>query len=105
MGAMGAMPPKFANLISGALLGFGLISIGFVAKTEMSVETLNGLKMLGTLLPALVLVIGIICFLLLNRLSAAKLAAINTEVIERREARENGEMDAKAAASQKPVET
>lgn len=86
MGAMGAMPPKFANLISGALLGFGLIKIGFVAKTEMSLETLNGLKMMGTLLPALCLVIGIICFLLLNRLKADRLKSINDEVTDRRAA-------------------
>ncbi len=84
MGAMGAMPPKFANLISGALLGFGLISIGFKAKTVMSPETLNGLKMMGTLLPAICLVIGIACFLMLNRLDAAKLKSINEEVEARR---------------------
>lgn len=86
MGAMGAMPPKFANLISGALLGFGLISIGFVAKTEMSAETLNGLKMLGTLLPAICMVIGIVCFLLLNRLNSERLKSINDEVEARKAA-------------------
>lgn len=92
MGAMGAMPPKFANLISGALLGFGLISIGFKAKTVMSPETLNGLKMMGTLLPAFCLVIGIACFLLLNNLNAIKLKSINDEVMARRAVATSGEV-------------
>ena len=96
MGAMGALPPKFANIISGAVLGFGLVAIGFVAHTEMSAATLNSLKMIGTVIPAIFLVIGIICFLLLNRLTPDKLKVLNDEVNARREA----ERAAKAAEAE-----
>ncbi|MGB9858540.1 MAG: MFS transporter [Moorellaceae bacterium] len=87
MSAMGAMPPKFANLLSGVIIGYGLRAVGYVAKTEMSPATLNGIKMLGTILPAICLVFGAVCFLLLNRLTGEKIKAINEEVMARRAAK------------------
>lgn len=83
LNSIGSYPPKFGNLISGYITGFGLVAIGFVANTEMAAATLTGLKALATILPGVLLVIGVLIMLFGNKLNRKTVAMMNEEVLAR----------------------
>lgn len=76
--------PKIANIIVGSIVGFGLASIGYVANTDMTPETVSGMIKLVNLVPIGFLVLGILLILFINKLSPAKMNEIQLELQAKR---------------------
>ncbi|UWG98219.1 MFS transporter [Dehalobacter sp. DCM] len=80
--AMFTLPIKIGIAIGGAVAGYGLAGIGYVAKAPVTPELISGVKMLITAIPGIAAIIGIIV-LLFYKLSATKLAQYQKEIRER----------------------
>jgi Na+/melibiose symporter-like transporter len=56
------MPGKIGTAISGLVLGLGLAAIGFDPNVEVTEGVVMGLRIIMSLLPAIIMALGIIAF-------------------------------------------
>jgi len=75
---------KFGSAIGGALPGFILAAVGFVANTELTESAMNGIHWMTTLLPAILFIAGGV-LMIFYKLDKTLLEKIEVELLERRE--------------------
>lgn len=81
--AMCGYAPKIGIFGSSVVVGVGMTAIGYDASATMSLEVAQGINFLMTLLPACLMILGLICVLALDRLNNAKMVEIRKSLAER----------------------
>ena len=77
-----SLTPKIGTTVGSAILGFGLVAIGFSAE-NITASAINGIRILISGLPALMILVGVVCILLFP-LTDDKVRQMQAEIKERK---------------------
>lgn len=80
--------PNIGKILQGAIVGFGLAAIGYSADAAMTPELVTGITFLTFMLPAIAMIICLVAFLFMHRLTSEQMTKINAELDERRKAKQ-----------------
>lgn len=82
--------PNIGKIVQGAVIGFGLASLGYSSSVEVYTDAMiAGINFITFMVPAIVMVVCFFCFLFMHRLSPKKMEEAEVALAERKAAKEN----------------
>lgn len=89
--------PNIGKMFQGAIIGFGLASIGYSSSVEVVTDSMvSGITFMTFMVPAIAMAVCLVCFFFMHRLTSKDMEEAEAALAERAAAKEATAQNAKA---------